>query len=97
MKSTPAEQSEIMLTSDATIPHTPGAGAKIFAAKWTAIKTQPESQWRDAVVWPRLATDANAHVSAATAARSGSLLQSTTVPLKNSPRSSYKETAIQLY
>ena len=85
MNSTPAEMSEIKPMSVAIMPQMPGAGAKMKAAKWTAMRTQPVSQWREAVVWPRRATDANAHVSAATAARSGSLVQSTRGPQFHNP------------
>src|SRR5579871_3254088 len=80
MKSTPAEMRAMRSMSVAATPQIPGAGVKMRAVKCTAIRTQPVSQCREAVVWPRRATDAKAHVSAATAARSGSLLQSTRVP-----------------
>ncbi len=48
------------------------------AAKCKAIKSQEVSHNLEMGVWPRRATEANAQVKSATAAKSGSFVQSTT-------------------
>src|SRR3954467_9308251 len=78
MKRTPAAVRLAIPMSLTRAPQNAEAGWKMNPAKWTAIRTHPISQWREVEVGPRRATDANAHVSAAMAARSGNLLQFTT-------------------
>src|SRR3569833_1462613 len=78
MKRTPAADRLANPISPTRAPQNAEVGLKMKPEKCTAIRTHPISQWREVEVGPRRATDANAHVSAAIAARSGNLLQSTT-------------------
>ncbi len=76
MKRTPAQISDARPMSAARIPHAPGAGRKMNAAKCNTINIQPVSQIPENGVCPRRATDTKAHANNATAAMSGSLVQS---------------------
>jgi len=102
MKRTPAQASEARPMSSARIPHAPGAGRKTNAAKCTAIKIQPVSQIPENGVCPRRDTDAKAHANSATAAMSGSLVQSNAFtscrkPTKINWKSTAGELAIALW
>ena len=78
VKSTPAAVRDARPMSAPRSPRMPGEVRNMNPAKCSAINNQPVSHSLEIGVWPRCATEAKAQVRSATAARSGSLVQSNT-------------------